>query len=94
MTLLEDARRLAAPEALRYIQWPNQFAVGLPVLRGAECVCCHTTQEHTPDCPVLSLPRMVAALEAAILLLSREPERLRATDLEWRALKVALMDAP
>lgn len=45
---------------------------------------------HESDCPVLALPGIVAALEAAVLLLSREPERLRATDPEWVAFKAAL----
>ena len=69
MTLIEDARRIAA--------------AGAPMSAHAWCWFCHARlvgyfdfvneQPHRPDCPWLSLPRIVAALEAAQALVEAGP---------------------
>ncbi len=48
--------------------------------------------EHEDGCKVPAMTRIVAALEAAVLLLSRDPAQLKATDPEWKAFKAALKD--
>lgn len=63
MTLLEDARHLAAddPECANRL-CHHCGSPGKPI-RGREI-------QHTPDCPWLSMPKIVAALEAAERLAS------------------------
>ena len=57
MTVLDDARRIAEAGAPEY---------------GGDCVLCRLRIEgdayegHAPDCPWLSMPRIVAALEADV----------------------------
>lgn len=61
MSLLDDAKRLAEQDAFYSDPCPDGCC------SSAECVfgCQNDGRKHGPDCPWLSLPRIVAALEAS-----------------------------
>lgn len=53
MSVLDDARRLAAVDP-----WYEHERAGTSF-----CIACGAYESHNPDCPWLSMPRIVAALE-------------------------------
>ena len=70
MSLLDDARRLAEKEPVR----------------GIDCLYCAAVMvdeyPHEPDCPWLSLPKIVAALEALELSVLSGERRFRDATVE------------
>lgn len=77
MTLLADARAIA--------ETPNLDDQGY-------CVYCpEIVADHSPGCPWLSMPQIVAALEAAERLVEHDPAFVYADDRPaYDALKAAL----
>ena len=86
MSLLDAARRLAETDPAELVNshsrchWCEEFT---------------STEQHTPDCPWLAMPQIVAALEAAerVILVSRHPaprvnEMIRAEDALGDALGI------
>ncbi len=101
MSLIDDARRISEAEA--------------PLMGDAWCWFCRARlvgfesvvpdQPHNQDCPWLSLPRIVAALEAAQSLVDEttipldcvtcfRPNGGHTPDCPWQALAEAMRDAP
>lgn len=69
MSLLDDARRLVNGPCPTYWDVEMVGTVGrLGPDQGTVLKCAHCRQklhEHAPDCPWLSMPKIIAALEAA-----------------------------
>lgn len=92
MSLLDDARKLRDEQAGTWTEDGRGWM--------AACRFCDAYSEvseeslvHAPECPVLALPRIVAALEAAELMtIACDEERVISGKLGGRRLVAALDD--
>jgi hypothetical protein len=95
VSLIEDARRIMHAGPPTYGEW--------------QCAICQIDGRdrltHNPECPWRSLPRIVAALEAAQSLVDEttipldcvtcfRPNGGHTPDCPWQALAEAMRDAP
>lgn len=84
MTPLDAARRLAACQLLDgYGVWCREHER----VHASVCAACHAPHAHAEDCPVPLLPHIVAALEAAQVLVREQDRR---GWLPWRETTLCL----